>query len=166
MRKKLYLFLLVALCGAMINPAVAKKKNKKKASTEATTKKKEKKETKYDKLFKDKKVTTAKGFITLHQFDNKVYFELPLKVLNRDILLGSTIAETTDNQFGCVGEKSGDPFLIRFVQRDSTITLRRVQAGQFYAILYVDGCQLGIGRYVKGHGDRETSGIGAARFHV
>ena len=52
-------------------------------------------------------------------------------MLNRDILLGSTIAETTDNQFGCVGEKSGDPFLIRFVQRDSTITLRRVQAGQF-----------------------------------
>ncbi len=131
MRKKLYLFLLVALCGAMINSAVAKKKNKKKASTEATAKKKEKKETKYDKLFKGKKVTTAKGFITLHQFDNKVYFELPLKVLNRDILLGSTIAETTDNQFGCVGEKSGDPFLIRFVQRDSTITLRRVQAGQF-----------------------------------
>lgn len=131
MRKKLYLFLLVALCGAMINPAVAKKKNKKKASTEATAKKKEKKETKYDKLFKGKKVTTAKGFITLHQFDNKVYFELPLKVLNRDILLGSTIAETTDNQFGCVGEKSSDPFLIRFVQRDSTITLRRVQAGQF-----------------------------------
>lgn len=94
-------------------------------------KKKEKKETKYDKLFKGKKVTTAKGFITLHKFDNKVYFELPLKVLNRDILLGSTIAETTDNQFGCVGEKSSDPFLIRFVQRDSTITLRRVQAGQF-----------------------------------
>lgn len=57
--KKLYLLLLVALCGAMISPAVAKKKNKKKASTEATTKK-EKKETKYDKLFKDKKVTTAK----------------------------------------------------------------------------------------------------------
>ena len=52
--KKLYLLLLVALCGAMISPAVAKKKNKKKASTEATTKK-EKKETKYDKLFKDKK---------------------------------------------------------------------------------------------------------------
>ena len=132
MRKQLYLLLLATLCGAMINPAVAKKKNKKKASTEATTtKKKEKKETKYDKLFKDKKVTTAKGFITLHQFDNKVYFELPLKILNRDILLGSTIVETTDNQFGCVGEKSSDPFLIRFVQRDSTITLRRVQAGQF-----------------------------------
>lgn len=132
MRKKIYLLLLVALCGGIVTPAVAKKKNKKKASTtQVTSGKKEKKETKYDKLFKGKKVTTAKGFITLHQFDNKVYFELPLKVLNRDILLGSTIAETTDNQFGCVGEKSGDPFLIRFVQRDSTITLRRVQAGQF-----------------------------------
>ena len=131
MRKKIYLLLLVALCGGIITPAVAKKKNKKKASTtQVTSEKKEKKETKYDKLFKGKKVTTAKGFITLHQFDNKIYFELPVKVLNRDILLGSTIAETTDNQFGCVGEKSGDPFLIRFVQRDSTITLRRVQAGQ------------------------------------
>lgn len=127
--KKLYLVLLVALCGAVISPAAAKKKDKKKASTEATEKKKEKKETKYDKLFKDKKVTTAKGFITLHKLDNKIYFELPLKVLNRDLLLGSTIAETTDNQFGTVGEKSGDPFLIRFVQRDSTVTLRRVQVG-------------------------------------
>ena len=117
MRRKIYLLLLVVLCGAMINPAIAKKKSKKKASTEATTKKKEKKETKYDKLFKDKKVTTAKGFITLHQFGNKVYFELPLKVLNRDILLGSTIAETTDNQFGCVGEKSGDPFLYNVIRR-------------------------------------------------
>ncbi len=129
--KKLYLLLLVVLCGAMVNPAAAKKKNKKKPATEEAGKKKEKKETKYDKLFKDKKVATARGFITLHKLDNKVYFELPLKVLNRDILLGSTISETTDNQFGCVGEKSGDPFLIRFVQRDSTITLRRVQAGMF-----------------------------------
>lgn len=131
MLKKLYLLLLVVLCGAVISPAVAKKKDKKKASTEATEKKKEKKETKYDKLFKDKKVTTAKGFITLHKLDNKIYFEMPIKVLDKDLLLGSTIAETTDNQFGCVGEKSGDPFLIRFVQRDSTITLRRVQAGLF-----------------------------------
>lgn len=130
MRKKVYLILLLALCGAILSPAMAKKKNKKKASTEASTKK-EKKETKYDKLFKDKKVTTAKGFITLHKFENKIYFELPIKVMNRDILLGSTIAETTDNQFGCVGEKSSDPFLIRFVQRDSTITMRRVQSEQF-----------------------------------
>ena len=132
MLRKIYLLFLIALCGAVISPVAAKKKNKKKATTEEVApKKKEKKETKYDKLFKGKKVTTAKGFITLHQFDNKVYFELPLNILDRDILLGSTIAETTDNQFGCVGEKSGDPFLIRFVQRDSTITLRRVQAGQF-----------------------------------
>lgn len=129
--KKLYVLLLFVLCGAVVNPALARKKNKKKASTEATTGKKEKKETKYDELFKDKKVTTAKGFITLHKFDNKIYFEVPLKVLNRDILLGSTIVETTDNQFGCVGEKSSDPFLIRFVKNDSVMTLRRVQAGQY-----------------------------------
>lgn len=133
MRKKLYLLFCLALCGALLTPAIAgrKDKKKKKASTEVTAKKKEKKETKYDKLFKNKKVTTAKGFITLHKFDNKIYFEVPRKILGRDLLLGSTIVETTDNQFGCVGEKSRDPFLIRFVQRDSTITMRFVQGGKF-----------------------------------
>ena len=45
MLRKIYLLFLIALCGVVINPAMAKKKNKKKASTEATTKKKEKKET-------------------------------------------------------------------------------------------------------------------------
>ena len=30
MRRKIYLLLLVVLCGAMINPAIAKKKSKKK----------------------------------------------------------------------------------------------------------------------------------------
>lgn len=124
--KKIYILLILILCGGMVIPAQARKKSKK-VSVETTSKKEEKKETKYDKLFKDKKVTTEKGFITLHKFDNKVYFEYPVKYLNRDLLLGSTIAETTDNQFGSVGEKSSDPFLIRFVQRDSTITLRRVQ---------------------------------------
>ena len=129
--QKIYLLLLVALCGAMITPAVAKKKSKKKASTEATTKKRKRKKKPSMisclRVRKSRRQKVSSLFISLI---TKFIFELPLKVLNRDILLGSTIAETTDNQFGCVGEKSGDPFLIRFVQRDSTITLRRVQAGQ------------------------------------
>ena len=64
--KKLYLLLLVALCGALITPAVAKKKNKKKASTEATQRKRRRKPSTTNCL-KTRKITTAKGFITLHK---------------------------------------------------------------------------------------------------
>lgn len=116
------------LGGMVMSPAIAKKKSKKSATVVAATGNKKKKINKYDDFFKGKKIVTAKGFITLHKMDNKIYFEMPRKYLGRDILLGSTIAETTDNQFGCVGEKSGEPFIIRFVQRDSMITLRRVQS--------------------------------------
>ena len=113
---------MLALCGTLVCPAAGRKNEKKNVKVEATSKKKAK--TKYDKLIGGSNVQTQKGFITLHKIGKKIYFEYPLKYLNRDILLGSTIAETTDNRFGCVGEKSSEPFLIRFVMRDSTMTLR------------------------------------------
>ena len=44
--------------------------------------KKAKKETKYDKLFKDKKKETASSkFITVHKCDGKLYLEVPVKYL-------------------------------------------------------------------------------------
>ena len=45
--------------------------------------------------------------------------------MNRDILLGSTIVETTDNRFGCVGEKSG-VILFLFVLCNATQLLHCV----------------------------------------
>lgn len=43
----------------------------------------------YEKLFKDKCVTTVRGFMTLHMFEgNKLYVELPDSLLGREMLLG------------------------------------------------------------------------------
>ena len=74
-----------------------------------------KKTSPYEKLFSGKKYETAKGLITLHKIDDRVYFELPLRLLERDMLLGSTISETTDNRFGSIGEKPYAPLHIVFI---------------------------------------------------
>ena len=63
----------------------------------ATKEKKAKKETKYDKLFKDKKKETASSkFITVHKSDGKLYLEVPVKYLHKEMLLGGGISSTTD----------------------------------------------------------------------
>lgn len=84
------------------------------------------KETKYQKLFKDKACETVRGMITIHKMDGKVYFELPLNVLGKEMLLGSTVSEITDNSFAIVGEKPHEPLHIVFTRADSLIQLRRV----------------------------------------
>ena len=68
---------------------------------QAKKKNKEKKETltAYQKLFKGKACETVKGLFTIHKTDNKIYFEIPLVLLERELLLGSTISETTNNLF-------------------------------------------------------------------
>ena len=94
---------------------------KKKAKSEQV-----KKATPYEKLFRGKKCETVKGMITLHKMDDRVYFELPLNLLKKDMLLGSTISETTDNRFGSVGEKPYAPLHITFIKTDSLISLCEV----------------------------------------
>ena len=94
---------------------------KKKAKSEQV-----KKATPYEKLFRGKKCETVKGMITLHKMDDRVYFELPLNLLEKDMLLGSTISETTDNRFGSVGEKPYAPLHITFIKTDSLISLCEV----------------------------------------
>ena len=55
----------------------------------------QKKETKYDRLFKDKKTETARSkFITVHKLDNKIYFELPRTLLKKQMMLGGVVNST------------------------------------------------------------------------
>ncbi len=85
-----------------------------------------KKETPYEKFFKGKKCETVKGLIILHKMDNKIYFELPLSLLGKDMLIGSTVTEITNNGFANVGEKPHEPMHVMFTRTDSTINLRQV----------------------------------------
>jgi hypothetical protein len=97
--------------------------HKKKANSEKTEK--AKKETDYDKLFKEKHVV-ATGFITLHQVKGKLYFEFPLSLLGREMLIGSTISEISDNGNGIVGSKPVAPLHVTFTKQDNKIQLRQV----------------------------------------
>ena len=83
----------------------------------------------YEKLFKDKRVTTVRGFMTLHMFEgNKLYVELPDSLLGREMLLGTTIEESSDPGEGFAGQQPRDPLHVVFTRSDSLICLRRVHS--------------------------------------
>ena len=113
-------FLFVQEVAASSAAIIWKKKGKKKEKVEV------KKETPYEKFFKGKKCETVKGLIILHKMDNKIYFELPLSLLGKDMLIGSTVTEITNNGFANVGEKPHEPMHVMFTRTDSTINLRQV----------------------------------------
>lgn len=89
-------------------------------------KKEEKKEvlTPYQKLFKDKKVQTAHGLMTIHKVEDKVYVEFPVAMLGRELLLTSSIENTSDGGEGAPGQLGGTDVRLRFEMIDSTIVAR------------------------------------------
>lgn len=83
----------------------------------------------YEKLFKEKRVTTVRGFMTLHLFEgNKLYVELPDSLLGREMLLGTIIEESSDPGEGFAGQQPRDPLHVVFTRSDSLICLRRVRS--------------------------------------
>ena len=126
--KKWMLVLFVALfvlpCSLDAEAAGRKKKGK-----NAVTAKVAEKESAYDKLFQKKSCETVKSnFITLHKVDGKLYFEIPVKYLGREMLFASTLTSTSSNDFCDVGYKQNDPLHVRFTKIDSTIYLNEVNA--------------------------------------
>ena len=80
--------------------------------------------TPYSELFKGKKVKTAKGLMTIHRADKKIYVEFPLRLLDKDMLYASVIRGITDNGEGAVGEFVGGDNALRFTRRDSVLQAR------------------------------------------
>ena len=126
--KKWMLVLFVALfvlpCSREADAAGRKKKGKNAATVKVTEKK-----SAYDKLFQKESCETVKSnFITLHKVDGKLYFEIPMKYLGREMLFASTLTSTSSNDFCDVGYKQNDPLHVRFTKIDSTIYLNEVNA--------------------------------------
>ena len=130
MKKSIVLLALFCFAFSLLNATDAFAKKKKKAKKgevenveEATPK------SKYDKLLKKPGVITVKGdFITMHRVGNKLYFEYPVKFLGRELLIASTISETSNADFCTVGYKPSDPMHVKFDLVDSTIYMRKVNA--------------------------------------
>jgi len=89
-------------------------------------KKEEKKEvlTPYQKLFKNKKVQTAHGLMTIHKVEDKVYVEFPVAMLGRELLFTSSIENTSDGGEGAPGQLGGTDVRLRFERIDSTVVAR------------------------------------------
>lgn len=110
---------MLVLCSA---PAGAKKKKDKNAKPEP-------KISAYDKLMKKPGRVSAKGsFVSFHKIAGKLYMEFPLKYLERDMLLASTVAESSNSKLATVGYKTNDPLCLRMIRRDSTMILQRVNS--------------------------------------
>ena len=77
-------------------------KKKKKVETTAA------KKSDYDKLFA-KKHDIAKGLFTIHRMEGKLYFEMPVKLIGHDMLIGSTVTNISDNGNAIVGSKPQAP---------------------------------------------------------
>lgn len=104
------------------------KKSKKKSKTEAV----EKKETEYQKLFKDKKVKTAKGFMTFHLTDDgKLIVELPKNIVGKEILISSSIERTNDGGNGISGYMNPKSIHAYFAATDSLILLKKVSPEKY-----------------------------------
>lgn len=115
--------LAVAVLSPNANGLSAKKKER------SETKKENIQKTPYQKLLDKPSRNTAKGnFLTLHKLDSKIYVEMPVKYLGRDILLASTIAETGNSRIATLGYKNTDPLHIRFCRMDSSIVIKTVNS--------------------------------------
>jgi hypothetical protein len=123
--------------------SIFKKKKPTPAKTQVNPELTKKKETPWEKLFKGKTVESAKSsFINLHKTDGKLYFEIPLKYLDREMLLASTLSEITTSGMGDVGYKSKTPLYVMFTKNDSIINLRQIQTAE----ISTDSLQLGLSR--------------------
>lgn len=80
--------------------------------------------TPYELLFKGKAVHTQKGLMTIHNVKGQVLVEFPLRLLDKDMLLTSSIENISDNGEGIVGEFGGTSLPVHFIKIDSTLQAR------------------------------------------
>lgn len=107
----------------------SKKKKSETAKKEAAAKKDtSKKESAYNKLFKEETAVAKSEFLTIHNVKNKVYVELPMKYLEREMLLASTVVSASKSDVATVGYKNNEPLHIKFILRDSTVYMCEVNS--------------------------------------
>lgn len=85
------------------------------------------KTTDYEQLFEDKPTKTSEGMITLRKMDGKVYFEFPIDLLDKKMLLGASVEATSNAADAAMGEQPDYPLHIYFTMEDSTIYMREVK---------------------------------------
>ena len=120
MKIRFLIVLMTLVCVPYMSDAKSKSRKKDEKKTE------KKVESKYEKLFKGKQCTTVKGMITLHKMDQKVYMEFPLNLMGREMIMGATVSEISDNSNALIGQKNNPLLHIKFAMEDSTVLMKEV----------------------------------------
>ncbi|WP_349317851.1 zinc-dependent metalloprotease [Chitinophaga sp. MM2321] len=84
----------------------------------------------YEKLFKNKTKQTVTGLITMHQLGGKLYFEFPVKLLGKPMLIGSVAVSVSHSEDGAAGEQAHDPLCVIFEEKDSVVSIKLMQFEQ------------------------------------
>ncbi len=122
--------LLAVLLAASIDASQAAKWNwpfgKKKAAAPASTAQTAPAKTSEYERFLKEKPKTEFGMVLVHKSKEKLYLEIPVKLLGRDMLLGSVVSETSDNSRAIVGSQPNAPMHVRFLKNENRIALTSV----------------------------------------
>ena len=117
----LFLLVVLSLCGSQQAFGLCGKRSRKASAEQCDTTK----SSAYDKFFKEEH-RIARGLFTLHEMKGRVYFEIPLRLMDRSMLLGTTISATSDNGHGIVGSKPKDPLHFAFTRAGDRIAMRLI----------------------------------------
>ena len=124
------IFITAAAAPDMYLDAKPRGKKKKTEVVAENDSKSKSKTSKYDKSFiKDKSCVTARyedGFMTLHKVKSKIYIELPLTSLDREMIIASTITKSSAADLASIGYKPTTPLHVKFQKMDSTIFMTAV----------------------------------------
>lgn len=117
---------LVILPGSDANAQLwSKKKDKKEAKGDEDSKKKDKMKP-YGKVI-TKDAVSQEGLFDVHKVEDKYYFELPMDLLERELLVVSRISGFVNGlNFGGAGVKSRPQQVVRWQKKDKKILLRSV----------------------------------------
>ncbi|CAL1517998.1 hypothetical protein MMC2321_01738 [Chitinophaga sp. MM2321] len=70
----------------------------------------------------------SQGMMNLYYKNQKLYLEIPLQLMQHDMLIASTISEISDNMDGLVGSKPQTPLHVRWVHADSALLLCKMES--------------------------------------
>lgn len=85
----------------------------------------------YDKLFSNKeKLKTTEGFITVHQYEEKLYLEVPKKLMGREFLISSIITNTS--AWALSGTEAAPQTFFSLDCTDSLVLVREARPAIFF----------------------------------
>ena len=114
-RKIIYFSLLSLLLLFTVQDACARKKKEKSVKTEIKG---------YENHLKDCVASDSTGLMIMHRTKDKVLVEFPVRLLEKEMLLASSIINISDNGEGVVGQFTSPEVMFRFVRNGKKLEAR------------------------------------------